>query len=171
MQLQSLMILLFMLFIVPIILLFANANIFFVIFSIVLFLISLRNIHIIMFSIDRDDAEEPDDDLIQDLELLLNINIRKFGKGIKVVVDLAFILFLVYCIFYINSSWIRTMGGIIILYWCIDIFNILDKKTEKILSELIEKIKLSNTVFIFVNSITIILITIVICNKFLKGTI
>lgn len=168
MQLQGLILILFMLFIVPIIVLFANPNVFFIIVSVILFFLSLRNIHIILFKINEP-YEEQDDELIEDLELTLNIDIRKFGNGLKVVMDLIFILFFVYCIYYINSTWLKTLCGLIILYWYIDIIWVSNKNMKNIFK--ISKEYLKNTFILLVNSITILLITVAICNKFMSGVI
>lgn len=162
MQLQSLLILLFILFIVPMVILFTNPNIFFIIVSIILLIISLRSIHIIIFNINEN-REEPDDELIEDLEMALNIDVRKFGTGIRVVIDLIFILFFIYCFFYINSNWLKAVCCAIILYWYTDILKIIGKVSKK------QKTILRNLLMVLVHSITIILITIVTCNKFMSG--
>ncbi len=169
MHLQSLMIMLFILFIVPIVILFTNPNIFFVIIALVLVFISLRNIHTVLFNIYDDQDNEPDEELIEDLELSLNIDMRKFGKGIRVVIDLIFILFFVYSVFFINSVWIKALFGIIIFYWCTDIILILGKRHK--ITEILLTTRRVSTMIVLTNSITIILITIAICNKFLMGKI
>jgi hypothetical protein len=169
MHLQSLMMMLFILFIVPIVILFTNPNIFFVIIALVLVFISLRNIHTVLFNIYDDQDNEPDEELIEDLELSLNIDMRKFGKGIRVVIDLIFILFFVYSVFFINSVWIKALFGIIIFYWCTDIILILGKRHK--ITEILLATRRVSTIIVLTNSITIILITIAICNKFLMGKI
>lgn len=168
MQLQGLLLILFMLFIVPIIILFTNPNVFFIIVSVILFFLSLRNIHIILFNINEP-YEEQDDELIEYLEFTLNIDIRKFGKGLKVVIDLIFILFFIYCIYYINSIWLKSICGLIILYWYIDIIWVSNKNIDSVVK--VSNAYLKNTFIILVNSITILLITVVIYNKFMKGVI
>jgi hypothetical protein len=164
MQLQSLLILLFLLFIVPMVILFANPDIFFIIVSIILFILSLRSIHIIIFNI-KEDSEELDDELIEDLEMTLNIDVRKFSKGIKVGIDLIFMLFFIYCFFYINSYWLRVACCAIMLYWYTDILRIMGKFSVN------QNNILRNLTLVLVHSLTIILITIVICNKFMSGIV
>lgn len=169
MQSQGLIMLLFILFIVPVIMLFANPNIFFIIVSLVLIITSLRNIHIVLFDIYDDKDSESEEELLEDLEVSLNIDMRKLGKGIKVVLDLIFILFFIYSVFYINSIWIKALFGIIIFYRCTDIIQMLDDRL--IVTEIISMAKRMNTVIVLTNSATIILITIVFCNKFFMGRI
>ncbi|MCX7749105.1 MAG: hypothetical protein N2645_19770 [Clostridia bacterium] len=131
MQLQGLMLMLFMLVIIPIIMLSSNHILFFVIISMVLFFASVRNLYALLINYEVE-SNETDEESLDDLETLFELDMKKFGAGVKVAKGLIIILFLVYCIFSTNYLALRVLCALIGLYWVYDIRTTmeLDKNSE-----------------------------------------
>ena len=70
---------------------------------------------------------EPDEELESDLDELIGIDIRKFGEGLSVVVNMVIIVFLVYCAFFLETL---PLKGIVTLAIMLRIHFII-RKTRK----------------------------------------
>ena len=80
MQLQGLMLILFLI-VIPMIALFANHNIFFIVMSFILFVNSANSILSMFLRTNEEHvntSESLSDELIEELEEVLNIDIRRF---------------------------------------------------------------------------------------------
>lgn len=168
MQLQGLMFMLFMLIIIPILILSTNHNVFFVVIAVALFLVSMRNMYTVLFH-PAESPVESDDDMMEELEDAMNVDMKKFGTGAIVVRNLLFILFFIYCVFYVSSIWLKVLIFINIAHWVYDtVINI--SKSEPGIAER-NKSRVRDAVFLLVNTSATLLITFVVCNKFLGGTL
>lgn len=157
----------FMLIIAPIMMLFTNHNIFFIVIGFILWVASLKNIHTILFKSKKSSIQVEKSD-VNDLESVIDIDLKKFGTGTKVVKNLMIILFLVYCSFFVNAFILKALTTAIIIYRIhIVLKSILNPKS--ILS--VKNSNLKSLLLILVNLTTIILIAIVTCNKFIRKVI
>lgn len=138
MQLQGLMIMLFFTIAIPIIIMSANHNVFFILIALVLFIVSVRDIrNILMFMKDfksQGDYVVEDDmsderEIVEELEDMTNINIRKFSIGISLAKSLIIILFFVYCSFYVEGLMLKALISSLILYRIYLITNLLFPKS------------------------------------------
>ncbi len=175
MQMQGLVLALSMLILIPLFTLFSNHNIYFLISSILTLILAVNKLRLLAQSKENINPEKEEIDgatehkiFNEDLENILNIDMKKFEKGIFFVKNLFFILFFIYCIFYIESLAMRIMIFAVIWYWT---FNgasyFLRKKNQEIYenNESIEK-KLLSLLF---NSCTIFIIIIIAYNKFIMN--
>ncbi|MCX7922737.1 MAG: hypothetical protein N3B21_12125 [Clostridia bacterium] len=167
MQLQSLMMILFMMVIIPVMMLFSNHNLFFVVLAAVLFFSSLRNLTAKVFSVTGA-PDDSDDSLYQELEDMVNIDVHKFGKGAKVAKDLIIIVFFTYCIFYIDSFFLKLLTLVAILYWIRSIVINISVRLDTSIHDSI--VKINKLFYIFINVATMILIVLVSWNKFVNST-
>lgn len=168
MQFDSVLIILLLLFIFPIIILFSNPNIFFVITSIIIVLSSMKKINMILFENNThdDNNENIDEEVIEEFESISEIDFKKLIKGIRSLWNLFVIIFFVYCIFYVNNIVLKEISIILIAYRLlklIDILNIIN-----IAKSVPFFYKIKNFSSIIINSFSIIFITIVCCNKFIR---
>lgn len=125
MQLQGLMMMLFFTIVIPLIIISTNHNIFFILMALVLFVASLKDIQN-SFSyfkgsrhkptaFENDDASD-EKEVIEELEGLTNVNIKKFSKGIGFVKNLIIILFFLYSSIYLDGLVYKSIISVIILY-------------------------------------------------------
>lgn len=163
MQLEGLIFIVLMLVIMPVISLSANHNVFFIVTAAILFIVSLRNIYGLVLNLDME-SDTADDELLADLEESINLDMRKFGIGTKVVKNLIAILFFVYSLFYVYGFWLKIMILIIILFWLYNAFhNMLPGNTDVKVKKSLRRI-----FNIFINISTIFLIAVIAYNKFIK---
>lgn len=158
MQLQGLMLMLFIMVAIPLMVIFANHNMFFIIIALILFITSFKNIYKLLFNIAIDD--EPDDDLTEELEDLMNIDMKKFGAGINTVKGLIVVLFLAYCIYFQVSLLLKLVTISALLLQVVNIINI-KKGTIK------SKTGLNGFRFHLSGIFNIVVIIFTFCNKFI----
>ncbi|HEY9059943.1 MAG TPA: hypothetical protein VIO64_05480 [Pseudobacteroides sp.] len=168
MQLDSVIIILLLLFIFPIIILFSNPNIFFIITSIIIILSSLKKLNIILFEKNPNDEsiENVSDEMPDDFESISEIDYKKLVKGIRSLWNFFVIIFFVYCIFYVNSIILKEISVILIAYRLFKLFDILSIINFSSSIPFFDRIK--NFSSFIANSFSIIFITIVCCNKFIR---
>jgi len=167
MQFDSFLIMLLLLFIFPVIILFSNPNIFFAITSIIILLSSFKNINMILFDkTPNDNVESIDEEAIEELETISDIDLTKLIKGIRSLWNLFVIVFFIYCIFYINNVILKEISIIVITYRFIKLIDILSIKNIARSIPYFDKIRSLSS--IIVSSLSIIIITIVCCNKFIR---
>lgn len=167
MQLQGLMLILFMSIAIPVMILFANHNLFYILMAIILLIISIRSIHNLLFK-GSQEKQDSNDELLSELEDLIDIDIKKFGVGTKVVKHLTAILFFIYCDFYTNLVYVKFLIALIILYWLTGIFCAIFKN---VFTDRWKAKWLKEAFVMFINISTIALIMLVTCNKFIRGII
>lgn len=166
MPLQGLMLILFMIIIIPILLIFSNHNVFFILISLILLYTSLKNIYFKVFNsgLAASDSEE---DLSEELEQTMNVNVKKFKDGILVAKNLIIILFLAYCTFFISDFLLKILIALILTFRFTDIYKLFRKdKNLEPTSALIQKVK--NVFSLFIDIITVTIIIIVSISKYLK---
>lgn len=122
MQLRALILMLIMLILVPMVILSANHNVFFIITGLLLLILSMRNIHNYLFKVISE-PDETEDELESELKESMDFDVKKFGAGTKVVKNLIIILFFLYCTFYINQLIFKMLLAFIIVYWIRDIMS------------------------------------------------
>lgn len=164
MQLQGLMLMLFMLVIIPIMVIFSDHDIFFIIMSLILAVSSIKNIHSILFNAGHSIPEE-DEELADDLEDMINVDVKKFGTGIKVAKNLLIILFFIYSFFYIGSFYLKLTTSLVILYKVYEIVNTITLSNSNPIKS---KSKVRDLIAVFANLGSVALIVFAACNKFIK---
>lgn len=166
MQLQGIMLLFIMLIMLPIVMLSANHNVFFVIVAIVLFISSIKNIFNLFFNREIELNKE-DEELLEDIEITSDIDIRKFGSGLKVVTDLVIILFFLYCAFYMSVLWLKALIAFSILFRVIQIkYNVCENNLD---TDFYELSVINKIFYTFSNLCTLFIIITTVYLKFLKA--
>jgi hypothetical protein len=110
----------------PLIALSTDHNIFFGVTAALVALTSIKSIHSLLMYRGFQE-HEPDEELESDLDELIGIDIRKFGEGLSVVVNMVIIVFLVYCAFFLETL---PLKGIVTLAIMLRIHFII-RKTRK----------------------------------------
>jgi glucan phosphoethanolaminetransferase (alkaline phosphatase superfamily) len=109
----------------PVIAISADHQIFFGVIAAILAMISLANIMSIVIG-DGFEEQEIDEELEEELEDLVDIDLKMFGAGLSVASHLIVILFLCYCVFYLEGILLKGVTAFAIL---LQLFFIL-KKTK-----------------------------------------
>lgn len=125
MQFEGLFFALIMIFILPVVIISANHNAFFVVIGLVLCIHSLKSMNTIVGKNIKLNIKQ-NKELISELEEVINLDFKKFGKGVKIVRNLIILLFILYCFFYIQSDFLMLISVAIVLYWVRDCFQVLD---------------------------------------------
>ncbi len=119
MQLQGLLFMVFFLLVLPILALSTHQLIFFAVMAAIITFGAIQNIYNYFLSVGPDDDFE--EEAAEDMEDLLDLNMRNFGVGMQIVKNLLLVLFFVYCSFYLNSILLKIAAVLLIL---IQIYNI-----------------------------------------------
>ncbi len=98
----------------PVIAISTNHNIFFGVVAAAVTLASFRQIYSLLM-LNGFKEHEIDEDLEEDLEELIDIDIRKFGAGLSVLINLIAILFLCYCAFFLDTVFLKGIAALSIL--------------------------------------------------------
>jgi hypothetical protein len=123
MQSKSLAFLFIIIIAIPIIALSSNHEIFFVVMSLIITVISIRYIFRLLTS-ESLKGNEADEEMEEELEDLIGIDVKKFGKGISVASNLLAILFLIYCAFFLETILLKAVTSFAII---LQIYLILKK--------------------------------------------
>lgn len=59
---------------------------------------------------------ELDEELESDLEELIDIDIRKFGDGLSVVINMVVIVFIIYCAFFLETILLKAIASLAIVF-------------------------------------------------------
>lgn len=110
MQSKSLVFLFIVVIAIPIIALASNHEIFFAVASLLITVISVRYVfrH---FSGKSLKGTEADEEMEEELEELINIDVKRFGTGLSVVYNLLVILFLCYCAFFLDALILKVLAS------------------------------------------------------------
>lgn len=166
MQRQGIFIFFFIFFILPVIIVFSNHDAFFIVMSLILFITSLRNIHMKIFKSKNSEEPESTELLEQEIEDNINIDIRKLSLGSKISKSLFAILFFMYSSFYIPALWLKMLNTLVILYW----FHVI---ASNLAQEKKSSIVITNKNFLgfmefFISVFSIVLISVSFVNKFVS---
>lgn len=127
MQLEGMLLLLSLLFIIPVLSIFSDDTTFLAIFSLVLCLSSLAKIISIFFPVvNYDDSETKE--LIEEIKNDIDLDFDKIKQGIKTVKALVIILYFIYSCFFLELFSLKIASSIIVVYWIRYIVEVL--KTE-----------------------------------------
>jgi len=126
MQSKSIVILFIVIMLVPVMALFSNHEIFFWVLSLILLVLSFRNIYKLVSGKSLQSSES-DEELEEELEELIDINVKKFGTGLGVISSLLIILFLFYCAFFLEAFLLKAIVAFAILFQ----IHFIIKKTGK----------------------------------------
>ena len=160
---QSLMMMFILTVILPVTILFTNHDIFFIVTALVLLILSLGNIFSNAFG-SNDENDQEEDPMIEELEELLDIDIKKLNTGIKFSRNLIGVLFFFYCSFFIQSIFFGILAALLMLYW---IHKAIETMSPKKLKYLVIKSKpVKKTVTIISAYATIALIIYTAIHKF-----
>lgn len=166
MQLQGFLLMLFIFLIAPIFLISTNHNVFFVLVAFILFFHSFRTIIGLFLGTQENPDTSEEDETKEDLEEIFNFDIKKFGVGAKVVKNLIFVLFFIYCLFYLKHFWLKILVAAIICSWSLNIMNsITDNESVEIHHGIIS---LKGLYIFSINAATLVVLAMVSYNKFIN---
>jgi len=98
----------------PIIALSTDHNIFFAVAAILVTLESVKSLYyLIVFN--GFEQPEPDEEFEDELEELIDIDVRKFGDGLSVAVHMAVIVFTFYCAFFLETVLLKIIAALAIM--------------------------------------------------------
>lgn len=123
MQSKSKVFLLIIIIAIPIIALSSNHEIFFAVTSLIITVLSLRNVFKLL-SGESLMGGEADEEMEEELEDLIEIDVKRFGKGISVAGNLLAILFLFYCAFFLETTILKALASFAVI---LQIYLILKK--------------------------------------------
>ncbi len=112
----------------PVIAIFSDHQIFFVIMSIIIAAISCRQIYNLL-SGKGFNGRENDEEIEEELEDMVDIDIRLFGTGMSVAYNLLVIVFLIYCAFFLETVLLKGISALAII---LQIYFILKKVDSKL---------------------------------------
>lgn len=112
----------------PIIAIFSDHQIFFVIMSIIIAIVSCRFIYSLLSGSGLG-GHENDEELEEELEDLVDIDIRLLGMGMSVAYNMLVILFLVYCAFFLDTILLKGISALAII---LQIYFIIKKVQNKL---------------------------------------
>ena len=168
MELRGLLLVLFTIILIPLLLLSASQDAYFILMGLVLIITSIRNVKVILFrsklSEDKRLKEDKSNETIEDLEASLNININRFKIGLNIAKCMVIILFFIYCSFFLRSIFYDIPISIIILYWINNIFNIAKRGINKLEIRTANRYEL--VTFLFINSLSICITIMAAYSKF-----
>lgn len=162
MQLESMLMFLLMLIVIPILAISANDTAFFIIFAAVLAIAALKSIYNALFDTEIE-PEENGNEIIDDIEEQIDLDMRRLGTGFNVVKGLIIVLFFVYCTFYLNFIWLKVLSSLVILYWLVSIKDNLTSDTQE---DAPKRNIFSRALFIIVNISSLVIISFSAYNKF-----
>lgn len=114
MQSKGVVLLFLAIFALPLIAISTNHNLFFVLVSIAVVVLSSKDIYSLLTENNLPD-QQFDKELEEELEELVEIDLKRFGTGISVVYNMIVVLFLIYCAFYLNTHYLKILASIAIL--------------------------------------------------------
>lgn len=141
---------------IPVLALFSNHEMFFWILSIILSVVSVRNI-IKLVTGENLQSFESDDEIEDELEELIDIDVKRLETGISVATILLVILFLFYCAFYLEAFVLKVIVAFAIMLQIYFIF----KKTEKLIKAYSPDRYKPQIILASILNITIILLSVI----------
>ncbi len=114
MQSKGAVLLFLAIFALPLIAISTNHNLFFVLISIVLIVLSSRDIFSLISGKSFQD-QQFDEEIEEELEEFVDIDVKRFGTGMSVAYNMIIILFLIYCAFYLNTLLLKSLAAFAIL--------------------------------------------------------
>jgi hypothetical protein len=166
----SLMIFIFLA--LPVIILFSNHDIFFIIIALILIISSIKNLY--QTIIKPPDIQSENESIFEDYGEDEDLSSEGMGISARIVKNLVVILFYIYCTFFIYSIAFRAVVLIIILYWLHDTINSPARPTDSTdisTPPIKTNTSVQGALSFFVNIGSILMIIFVTCNKFIKRII
>ncbi len=114
MQSKGMVLLFLAIFALPLIAISTNHNLFFVLISIVLVVLSSRDIFSLISGNSLQD-QQLNEELEEELEEFVDIDLQRFGTGMSVVYNMIVVLFLIYCAFFLNTLLLKCLTAFAIL--------------------------------------------------------
>lgn len=115
MQLEGFIFFLFFLVVFPMMVLFADHDVFFMIVSLALIVLSVKNIYTLLSYNSKGDVQVADEET-EYVEEAYGIDIRKVDLGFLVAKQLFVILFAVYCYLFIHALWQKAITLFVALH-------------------------------------------------------
>jgi hypothetical protein len=107
----------------PIVALFSNHEVFFAVMAFCITILSFRYFYM-LFAGESLRSAESDEELEEELEELIDIDVKRLGTGLSVASNLLAILFFVYCAFYLDTLVLKALASFAII---LQIYFILKK--------------------------------------------
>ncbi len=126
MQSKSLALLFIIVVAIPMIALSSNHEIFFVVMSLTITVISVRYIFRLLAG-ESLKGNETDDEMEEELEDLMEIDVKRFGKGLSIACNLIAIVFMFYCSFFLETIILKAIASFAII---LQIYLILKKSAK-----------------------------------------
>jgi len=124
MQLEAVLFALALFFIIPIIIVFSNDNVFFIILSILLLIDALKNIRSFL-SGKRYKLTTENSEFQEEFEQLTNIDYKMFSAGMKVARNFVCVIFFIYCLFLIKNTILSFFTLVVVVHWIVESFKII----------------------------------------------
>ncbi len=112
----------------PVIAIFSDHQIFFAIMSIIIAFVSCRYIFNLSSGKGFSDREN-DEELEEELEDMIDIDVRLFGTGLSVAYNMLVMLFLIYCTFFLDTVLLKGISALAIIF---QIYFIMKKVGSKL---------------------------------------
>ena len=116
MQLQGILLIFFLAVFLPITILSSNQDAFFLILSIILSVLAIKNIYVNFFDKSIEELSEDNDDEVNELEDLLGMDVKKLAKGFNVALTMVTVLYFMYCIFFLHALFVKIVIYLIIIF-------------------------------------------------------
>jgi len=113
----------------PVIAIFSDHQIFFAIMSIIIAFISCRYIYNLLFGKGFGDSED-DEGLSEELEDMIDIDMRLFGTGMSVAYNMLVMLFLIYCAFFLDTVLLKGIPALAIMFQIYFIIQKVGRKSQ-----------------------------------------
>ncbi|RCX16099.1 hypothetical protein DFR58_11281 [Anaerobacterium chartisolvens] len=170
---QKFMLVLFLLVVLPLVIIFANHDVFFTFVSIIIVADSFKFIAFIFLGNANDPEENKASDKNnmsekRDLSDNDSLDFKRFDIGIHITRNLIVILFYIYCSLYINLFILKILTALIILYLIYGINVIIASRS---LISFKKNVKLDTAAKFAVRIISIFIIAAVAYNKFVKNVL
>lgn len=114
MQSKSLVFLFVIVIAIPVIALSTNHEIFFGAASLIIMVVSARYLYR-QFTDNSLKGNETDEEMEEELEELMDIDVKRFGTGLSIVYNMFVILFLCYCAFFLETIVLKAVASFAIL--------------------------------------------------------
>jgi hypothetical protein len=164
MQEQGILVMLFVMFVMPMVLLFSNHDTFFIVIALILFISSAVSLKSKIFGKKVPMPSNEETELLDDVEEYVNLDLEKFGTGTKVFRHSIALIFFVYSSFYVESILFRVLIALVLVFWVYKILEDVLADGSPLLPVISPLLK--DFLTIFTSAATLLIIIAVALNKF-----
>lgn len=131
MSVKSLFMMIFMVIVFPIVIVFHNADAFFIIMSLILLFMSIGSLNTLMIpqadAYNEEELESEEvEDVLAEIGETIGINTRKLGYGFIIALDLMIIIYFLYSFLILDVLLLKAIAIVLIADWIYDIVGVID---------------------------------------------